>query len=136
MFSNSVFCVDFEFTRKYNFFFQISPVGAMMSTFGAHGLSWTITFKFYQKMQNMIKINIQEKIDHISWQFGRNPGTTAIPWWPYKMSRFVFEQIWELTQTIQIIYKIEALGISFLENLVLRSFEVIRDPKIRKKVKL
>ena len=32
-----------------------------MSTFGAHGLSRTITLKFYQKMQNVIVINIQEK---------------------------------------------------------------------------
>ena len=32
-----------------------------MSTFGAHGLSWTITFKFYQKIQNVSVINIQEK---------------------------------------------------------------------------
>ena len=42
-----------------------------MSTFGAHGLSRTITLKFYQKMQNVIVINIQEKNDNIFWQFGR-----------------------------------------------------------------
>ena len=41
-----------------------------MSTFGAHGLSWKITLKFYQKMQNVIVINIQEKNDNIFWQFG------------------------------------------------------------------
>ena len=36
----------------------------MISTFGTHGLSWKITLKFYQKMQNVIVINIQEK----NWQ--------------------------------------------------------------------
>ena len=46
-----------------------------------------------------------------------------------------FSQISELTQTVQIIYQNEALGISFSKNLVSRSFEFIRGQKSGKKVK-
>ena len=99
-----------------------------MSTFGAQGLSRTITFKFYQKMQNVIIINIQQK----NW-----PYFLAI--WPLeaiqKAKNCHFSQISELTQTMQIIYQNEALGISFSEKLVLRSFEVTQGQKLRKRVK-
>ena len=97
-----------------------------MSTFGAQGLSRTITFKFYQKMQNVIIINIQQK----NW-----PYFLAI--WPLeaiqKAKNCHFSQISELTQTMQIIYQNEALGISFSEKLISRSFEVTQGQKSRKK---
>ena len=97
-----------------------------MSTFGAHGLSRTITLKFYQKMQNVIVINIQEK---------NRQYFLAI--WPLaaiqKAKNCHFSQISELTQTMQIIYQNEALGISFSEKLISRSFEVTQGQKSRKK---
>ena len=98
----------------------------MMTIFGAHGLSRTITLKFYQKMQNVIVINIQEK---------NRQYFLAI--WPLaaiqKAKNCHFSQISELTQTMQIIYQNEALGISFSEKLISRSFEVTQGQKSRKK---
>ena len=78
----------------------------MMSTFGAHGLSRTITLKFYQKMHNVIVINIQEK---------NRQYFLAI--WPLaaiqKARNCHFSQISEFTQSMQIIYQNEALYMSF-----------------------
>ena len=123
IFSSSVFCVDFELPKKLHVFFHIYLVGAMMPTFDTHALSRMLTLKFYQKMQNVIEINIQEKNDNF----------LAI--WPLaaiqKAKNCHFSQISELTQSMQIIYQNEALGINFSEKLMSRSSEVIRGQKSR-----
>ena len=90
-------------------------------TFGAHGLSRTITLKFYQMMQNVIVISIQEK--------NRQFKLAAIQ----KAKNCHFSRIPELTQTIKIIHQNEALGISFSEKLISRSFEVTQGKKSRVK---
>ncbi len=97
-----------------------------MSIFGAHGLSRAITLKFYEKMQNVIVINIQGK----NWQY-------FLAIWPLaaiqKAKNCHFSQISELTYTMQIIYQNEALDISFSQKLISRSFKVTQGQKSRKK---
>ena len=47
----------------------------------------------------------------------------------------ILGQIWNLTQRRQIVYQNEALSVTFLENLISRSFEVNRGQKLRKMAK-
>ena len=71
------------------------------------------------------------------YQYSRKKWAIFFAIWPLaaiqKAKNCHFSQISELTQTMQIIYQNEALGISFSEKLISRSFEVTQGQKSRKK---
>ena len=72
----------------------------------------------------MISVTIEDHFQKQNFEFG-----VKLLIWGH------LGQISKLTQSMQIIYQNEAIGISFSEKLVSRSYEVTRGQKSRKKGK-
>ena len=122
MFSRSVFCVDFELTKKNNnFFSNLTP------------RSHDVHFWRPRVKSNDYSQILPKDAECDCNQYSRKNRQYFLAIWPLaaiqKAKNCHFSQISELTQTMQIIYQNEALGISFSEKLISRSFEFTQGQK-------